>query len=95
MDGKMNRPFFPPPHQSPKIGRWVYPLSFIKKSKLPWFPIGTIETCQSEVFEAQCSEDEVILMQVALFGRMEIGRCVESDLGYIGCKADVLPYLHR
>ncbi len=60
-----------------------------------WFLLGTIETCQSEVFEAQCSEDEVILMQVALFGWMEIGRCVESDLGYLGCKADVLPYLHR
>ena len=52
------------------------------------------EVCQSEVFRASCSED-VILIETALFGRMRIGRCVEADLGYLGCAADVIPLLHR
>ncbi len=49
------------------------------------------EFCQSELFRAHCSEpDQVILMESAWYGRMKIGRCVEDDLGYIGCKVNVL-----
>ncbi len=29
-------------------------------------------------------------METALYGRMRLGRCVEADLGYIGCSSDVL-----
>jgi len=46
--------------------------------------------CQGDTFQARCSYDEVIEMQRALYGRMELGRCVELDMGYIGCNASVL-----
>lgn len=46
--------------------------------------------CDTEVFRAECSEGEVIIMRKALYGRLKIGRCVEIDLGYIGCFSDVL-----
>ena len=29
-------------------------------------------------------------MQSALYGRMSLGRCLPTDLGYMGCQADVL-----
>ena len=32
----------------------------------------------------------MILALNASYGRMELGRCVDVDLGYLGCSADVL-----
>ena len=32
-------------------------------------------------------------MENAYFGRMQLGRCVSRDFGYIGCSRPVLPYL--
>ena len=29
----------------------------------------------------------------ARYGRMRLGRCVETDYGYLGCQADVLQHL--
>ncbi|ELT99359.1 hypothetical protein CAPTEDRAFT_211886 [Capitella teleta] len=46
--------------------------------------------CDTEVFRAECSEGQVILMTRAQYGRMELGRCVSVDMGHIGCHADVL-----
>lgn len=34
-------------------------------------------------------------MEKASYGRMRIGRCVIEDLGYLGCKADVLSMADR
>ena len=39
---------------------------------------------------AQCGEAEVVVMTSAQYGRMQNGRCVRKDYGYIGCSADVL-----
>lgn len=40
--------------------------------------------------EAKCEAGEVILVTWAKYGRMQIGRCVEDDLGgAIGCSRDV------
>ena len=39
------------------------------------------EICNMETFEAECGEDEVILMQRALYGRMKMGKCVSSSYG--------------
>ena len=46
--------------------------------------------CEFETFQASCPADHVIVMKKALYGRMELGRCVVADLGYVGCQADVL-----
>ncbi len=48
-----------------------------------------------ETFVASCESDEVILMQSAQYGRMHLGRCVQGDLGYIGCSANVLDLADR
>ena len=47
------------------------------------------EYCPLEVFEASCRADEVILIEHARFGVMRVGGCIKSDLGQVGCGADV------
>ena len=49
-----------------------------------------LEYCTSETFEASCGENAVIMMTSAVFGRMKIGRCVDEDLGFLGCQNDAL-----
>jgi len=57
------------------------------------------EYCLTEVFEAQCLKNEVIVMNSATYGRMKIGRCLENEgdvsaLGngeaILGCSVDLL-----
>ena len=48
------------------------------------------EYCDHEVFRADCSTGDIIMMQSATYGHMQIGKCIEADLGYLGCKADVM-----
>ena len=49
-----------------------------------------------EVFQAECSEpDTVLVVQWAHYGRMNIGKCVKSDYGSLGCETDVLPQVDR
>lgn len=56
-----------------------------------WFIFsGAREYCQSETFKATCWTNEVVVMESAHYGRMHLGRCVEADLGYIGCSNSVL-----
>lgn len=47
--------------------------------------------CQSKYFKAKCSfPDEVILVERARYGRMNLSKCVRENFGYIGCSNDVL-----
>ena len=39
--------------------------------------------CDFDEFKATCGPDEVVIMSTALYGRMELGRCVVADLGYV------------
>jgi hypothetical protein len=41
-----------------------------------------------------CSPWEVVVMETAVYGRMQLGKCVESEMD-IGCKADVIDVLDR
>jgi len=56
---------------------------------------GPKEYCYYETFDARCSDDEVILMTSALYGRMRFGRCVKTNFGFMGCFTDVLDLLDR
>ena len=47
------------------------------------------EICSAESFDARCPDDMVIVMESAHYGRMEISRCIEVDIG-LGCENDVL-----
>lgn len=49
--------------------------------------------CNYDSAEATCAENEVIQIEQAYFGRMEVGQCIPKDLGYLGCQVDVLGYL--
>jgi len=53
------------------------------------------ELCQNESYEAECSQDSVVLMTSALYGRMRVGKCVTSNLGNIGCASDVISYFDK
>ena len=47
--------------------------------------------CLYETLETRCAGDEVeMLMESAVNGRMQYGRCIERDYGYVGCHKDVL-----
>lgn len=51
--------------------------------------------CDTETFRADCPEGRVILLTYARYGRMEIGRCVQLAMGYVGCQSDVLMLADR
>jgi len=66
------------------------------------------EYCQLETFSARCRHGNVIVMTTARFGRMRVGRCIDSssrsaaleralqsDSNLLGCYADVLDYTDR
>ena len=55
--------------------------------------MSVLEYCSHEYFEPTCGEGEMILIQNAQYGRMKVGRCVEHDLGYIGCTANAQEYI--
>ena len=55
------------------------------------FPDSAVsEYCASETFQPRCPHNEVVVVISALYGRMRIGRCVQTDLGFLGCAMDVL-----
>ncbi len=56
---------------------------------------STGEYCMTETFKAACPENQVILIQRALYGRMKLGRCVRLGLNYLGCAADVQRLVDR
>jgi len=51
--------------------------------------------CDTETFRAECARDEVVVMRSARYGRMALGRCVETEMGHIGCNRDVLTPVDR
>ena len=52
-----------------------------------------VEYCGNDDFAPSCAQDEVIVMTYALYGRMQLGRCVQHDMGYLGCQTDVIRVL--
>lgn len=56
-----------------------------------YFFLDAEEYCLPEVFHAECASTELIVVDRALFGRMELGRCVTRNYGHVGCAVDVLP----
>lgn len=64
-------------------------------------PGAVQEYCHMETFQPRCTHGDVISMTTAMFGRMRVGRCIESDAlqlqhpDSLGCSADVLGYFDR
>ena len=57
--------------------------------------VTAVETCSGHSFLASCQSDEVVVMTSALYGRMSIGKCVERNMGALGCRSDVIDIAHN
>ena len=68
-------------HIIPSFMRWCRP--YTRFSEL------ANDHCQFETFNATCRPNEAIILTSARYGRMQMGRCVTGNYGYIGCSADV------
>ena len=53
------------------------------------------EYCAAENFNPQCPESEVVVMQSARYGHIQLGKCVDVDLGKFGCFLDQLIVMDR
>ena len=51
--------------------------------------------CEFDKFQAECKSNEVVVMDNALYGRMRLGKCVTTDLGFVGCYVTVLDLADR
>ena len=56
--------------------------------------VDLVEYCHTEQFSASCAPGMTIKVTAAFYGRMQIGRCVSGDYGYLGCQADVTDILN-
>ena len=53
------------------------------------------ELCDHEVFEGRCATGEIIDILSAEYGHIEVGKCIETDTGFLGCKADVFGIMQQ
>lgn len=51
------------------------------------------EYCESETFSPVCNDNEVVVIESAIYGRMKFGRCISIDFGFIGCSSNLLKQL--
>jgi len=58
-------------------------------------PVDSEDFCLAETFSANCQSNDVIVIDEALFGRMELGRCVTRNFGNVGCSENVIGQLDR
>ena len=48
-----------------------------------------VQVCELHELDAKCPDGDVIVVEAAKYGRMEMGECVKVDMGYLGCQSDV------
>ncbi|ELU05656.1 hypothetical protein CAPTEDRAFT_217504 [Capitella teleta] len=68
---------------------WNYLVLVIVNGLLSVIAVS-VDYCSDETFQASCSQNQVIVMTEAKYGRMQMGKCVKSDLGFLGCQVDAL-----
>ena len=49
-----------------------------------------MDVCTGYEFSAKCQGNELIVMEEAMLGRMDPGKCLSDETGNFGCKNDVL-----
>lgn len=66
---------------------------------LTWHGRGFVtelrDYCITETFQAGCPDGHVIMIDAALYGRMQLGSCVKIDFGFVGCFRDATFVLDR
>ena len=53
------------------------------------FSSGSRDYCLLDKFNPTCKENEVILINSAVFGRMKNNPCISREIGRLGCYVDV------
>ena len=53
-----------------------------------------VESCGWERLEVACEPNQMMVVSEAIYGRMQMGRCIRKEFGYMGCKSDVLMQMH-
>ena len=48
------------------------------------------DVCSGYKFSATCGSEELIIMEMAEFGRMEPGKCIPAERENFGCRNDLL-----
>lgn len=51
--------------------------------------LGSHDYCFLDTFEGRCDDDEVIVIDNAVYGRMANSRCLSQSPGHVGCYKDV------
>ena len=46
-----------------------------------------------EEFSPSCPREDIIVLEAARYGRMQVGKCITSKFGHIGCAVDALGLL--
>jgi len=69
------------------------PYDLLKNSFCLLITVNGLEYCDWEIFNVSCASDEVLAINHARYGRMNLGRCVTTNYGSIGCGADVTSHL--
>ena len=41
--------------------------------------------CEKDFFPAECPPGQIIIIEEARYGRMELGSCIIADFGYLNC----------
>ena len=65
-----------------------------------------MEFCQLEFFNPKCLAGQLMLIESAKYGRMNLGKCIkeqelqssgplQGDTKFFGCQSDVTPILHE
>ncbi|ELU05611.1 hypothetical protein CAPTEDRAFT_217455 [Capitella teleta] len=60
-----------------------------------WGAVSTAEYCDYEHFEPRCNSGQNIHILSAYYGHIEVGKCVKTDLGHLGCQVDVIDIMRR
>ena len=50
----------------------------------------TIDVCTGYDFSATCGSDEVVVMEISQYGRMDPGECIDADRENFGCVNNIL-----
>ena len=82
----------PPPPTPPTLKPHPHPHPQHSK---PFHFKDLMDFCHNEQFSASCESGMTVLVTAAFYGRMELGRCVSGDYGYLGCHTDVTNILNN
>ena len=50
---------------------------------------GPTDYCLVDTFEPTCNQNEVVMIETALYGRMKPGKCFPAEQGNFECSANV------